>query len=126
MTQLPRTVPHQICHDVLTELNNGFPLGSEYLLSGVCARSSEADPREGKKWSCAYCLQGWHLGNVPSKARVGVVLAASQPAHCGDKNEGSLRCVPEEQLALAQVKGSPQSKTGRLQGAAVGGAVRAD
>ena len=92
----------------------------------VCVCASEADLREGKKWSCAYYLQGWHLGNVPSKGRVGAVLAASLPAHCGDKNEGSLQHVLEKQLAQAQVTRSPQSKTGRLQGAAVGGAVRAD
>lgn len=73
-----------------------------------------------------YYLQGWYLGNVPSKARVGAVLAASLPAHCGDKNESSLPCLLEKPLANAQVNRNPQSKTGRLQGAAVGGAVRTD
>jgi hypothetical protein len=69
----------------------------------MCVCVSEADSGEGKKWSCAYCLQEWHLGNVPSKARVGTVLAASLPAHCGDKNEGSLPCVLEKPVANAQV-----------------------
>lgn len=71
------------------------------MLSGVRACAAEADPREGKKWPHAYCLQGWHLGNVPSKARVGAVLAASLPAHFGDKNEVSLLYVLEKQLATA-------------------------
>lgn len=94
--------------------------------SCVCLRI-RSRPQGGQEvWPCACCLQGWHLGNVPSKASIGAVPAASLPAHCGDKNEGSLRGVLEKELANAQVNGNPQSKTGRLQGAAVGGAVRTD
>lgn len=69
------------------------------MLSGVCVCASEADPGEGKKWPHVDCLRGWQLGNAPSKARVGAFLAASLPAHFGDKNEESLQCVLEKQLA---------------------------
>lgn len=125
MAQLPRTVLRQICHNIKSELSKGFPLGSEYCQRYVAVHQ-KLTPGRARSGPPVYCLQGWHLGNVPSKARGGAVLAASLPAHCDDENEGGLQCVLEKQPANAQVNGDPQSKAGRLQGASVGGAVRAD
>lgn len=68
LAQLPRTVLHQICHDVKSELNKGFPLGSEYWQLCVSAHQK---PTPGRARSVALRLlpAGLAFGKCPVKGQ---------------------------------------------------------
>lgn len=74
---------HQILHDAKSEVSQQ----RLFFGSGCCQVCVSARQKLtlGQEVVHAYCLPGWRLGNVPSKARGGAFLASPLPAHFGEQ-----------------------------------------